>query len=728
MLQTCFPYTSKNTTYINDILAMDRRDEEIVFFTASGPVYSYKANDKFAKRLGQGIICSLDLARPTELARALGVNQTTVSRNIQVYKDKGPEGFIDSRSDRNPYKFTKDKQQVVKRLLDKGSTITAAAAEVGVSEGCVRTAIRNGLIERKIKQANKAKGSLILKGSATRSRKDANCKAGIATTRETERVLACKGAMAEALPEFSPNEGVLYAGVLLALPFLAGLNYLSTGKKVYGTLKKGYYGLQSVLLTFAFMAFLRMKNPEQLKNGKPGDFGIVLGLDRCPEVKTLRRKLSELGLQSKSGKFMESLSLNWADQDKDILGFSYIDGHVRPYHGRKYTLPKTHVARRRLCMSATTDFWVNGSNYEPLFFVTTEANNSLLSTVENDIIPELKRLSKDERATLVFDREGWSPARFLKWEKSGIDVLTYRKGKYEPWPKDCFIEATSQVRGEPVTYMLGERSIKINKKNWLREVRRLCDNGHQTSIISTRQDLSMEEIARRMFFRWNQENYFKYMREEYSLDHLVSRDVEQADVERMVPNPRKKEMVKECSKQEKQLKKKKENYATKAVDNDEKKCRTMRGFNISNFGLKTDIKWMEDEIKTLKTQIKQLPDKVKINEILNEDEIVRLETEKKRLTDTIKMTCYRAETELIKTIEQTQCFSRIMDEGRTFIKKVFQQPADIIPHQNNGRMEVRFHTMSTKKENKALKVLCDIVNEEKFSYPGTKLKLVFKTA
>ena len=678
--------------------------------------------------MGQGIVVSLNLVTPSKLAKALGVNKTTVSRNVQIYKDKGPEGFIDNRSDRSPYRFTKEKQQIVKRLLDKGSTITAAAAEVEVSEGCVRTAIRNGLIERKIKQADKAKGSVDLKGPATRSQEDTKCKAGIATTRETERVLACKGAIAEALPEFSPNEGVHYAGVLLALPFLAGLNYLSTGQKVYGTLKKGYYGLQSILLTFAFMALLRMKNPEQLKNGNPGDFGIVLGLDRCPEVKTLRRKLSELGLQNKSGKFMENLSRNWVDQDKDILGFSYIDGHVRPYHGRKHTLPKTHVARRRLCMPATTDFWVNGYNCEPLFFVTTEANNSLLSTVENDIIPELNRLSKDDRVTLVFDREGWSPDRFLKWRESGVDVLTYRKGKYEPWSKDCFIEVTSQVRGESVAYMLGERSIKINKKGWVREVRRLCDNGHQTSIISTRQDLSMEEVARRMFFRWNQENYFKYMREEYGLDHLVSRDVEQADVERMVPNPQKKQMTKDYSKKLRQLKKKKEHYATKAADNDEKKCRTMRGFNISNYGLKTEIKRMEEGIETLMAQIKQLPDKVKINQILNEDEIVRLETEKKRLTDTIKMTCYRAETELIKTIEQAQCFSRTMDEGRAFIKKVFQQPADIIPHHDDGKMEVGFHTMSTMRENKALKELCDIVNKENFSYPGTKLKLVFKAA
>lgn len=93
------------------------------------------------------------------------------------------------------------------------------------------------------------KDRIKLKGPARRSQEDTNCNAGIATKREEERLLAGKGDLTEALPEFSPNEGVHYAGVLLALPFLAGLSYLDTGKKVYCSLKKAYYGLQSIFLT-----------------------------------------------------------------------------------------------------------------------------------------------------------------------------------------------------------------------------------------------------------------------------------------------------------------------------------------------------------------------------------------------------------------------------------------------------------------------------------------------
>ncbi|MBW1777654.1 MAG: hypothetical protein JRJ54_08675, partial [Deltaproteobacteria bacterium] len=94
---------------------------------------------------------------------------------------------------------------------------------------------------------------------------------------------------------------------------------------------------------------------------------------------------------------------------------------------------------------------------------------------------------------------------------------SYRKGNYDPWSEDCFIETRSRIADHPVTYQLGERTVKMGKNFWMREVRRLCDSGHQTSVVTTRQDLVAERIASKMFFRWTQENFFRYMRHEYNL-------------------------------------------------------------------------------------------------------------------------------------------------------------------------------------------------------------------
>jgi hypothetical protein len=101
------------------------------------------------------------------------------------------------------------------------------------------------------------------------------------------------------------------------------------------------------------MALLRIKTPEQLKRCNTGELGIVLGLDRAPEVKTLRRK--EMGLRNKAGEFLSFLTKRWADQDKDVIGFAYIDGHVRAYNGRKHKLPKTSPFKVVLLLFSTRD-------------------------------------------------------------------------------------------------------------------------------------------------------------------------------------------------------------------------------------------------------------------------------------------------------------------------------------------------------------------------------------
>jgi hypothetical protein len=725
VLQSYIPFLPEGAKPINSHVAIYRHDEQIEFFTASGPIYACRESDTYGVRLAQGIIVSQTATTPAEFAKALNINRTTVSRNLNKYKQDGPAGlFIDKKSNRNAYKLKGKTKRQVQTLLNKGFSLKAAAKQTDITEGSIRYAIKRGTILGKKQRDEKPQSPQKLKSTSDRSIEDSNCVIGIGAKREAERCLASIGKLIEATPSFTSSEGVRHAGVLLALPALARVGLLDAGKKAYGALHKGFYGLQSVLLTLSFMALLRIKTPEQLKKCNPGELGIVLGLDRAPEVKTLRRKLKEMGLRHKAGKFLSSLSERWANQDKDQIGFTYIDGHVRAYNGRRHKLPKTHVARRRLCMPATTDFWINDAKCEPLFFVTAEANDSLLSMLEKDIIPELKKLArKGNRVTLVFDREGWSPNSFEKWFKSDIDVITYRKGKYDPWPEECFIEVESQVRGKAVKYLLGERSNKINEHFWLREVRRLCDDGHQTSIITTRHDIDCEQVARRMFFRWNQENFFRYMREEYALDHLVTNTVEPADVERLVPNPAKKEKRKLVNGLKRDLEKLKKEYGDKAFQNDETRRPTMRGFNIANSGYKKKIFEFEKEIEGSTIELKQIPDRIAVKHLLAEHEIVRLETERKMFTDGIKMICYRAETCLFNLV--APFFSRNNDEGRSFLKSVFQQPADIMPDKERKIMTVKFHTMSTPRANNALKQLCGVMNQESYIYPGTRMRLVF---
>ena len=86
------------------------------------------------------------------------------------------------------------------------------------------------------------------------------------------------------------------------------------------------------------------------------------------------------------------------------MGFLYVDGHVRVYHG-KHQLPKAHVARMRLSMPATSDYWVNDMAGDPLFVVTAEANAGLVKMLPV-VLGEVRSLVGERRITVVFDRGG----------------------------------------------------------------------------------------------------------------------------------------------------------------------------------------------------------------------------------------------------------------------------------------------------------------------------------
>lgn len=88
------------------------------------------------------------------------------------------------------------------------------------------------------------------------------------------------------------------------------------------------------------------------------------------------------------------------------------------------------------------------------------------------------------------------------------------------------------------------------------------------------------------------------------------------------------------------------------------------------------------------------------------------------------MVCYRAETSLLNLLFPH--FSRAIDEGRAFLKALFELPADIVPHDKTGTLAVYFHSMANPRSNKALKDLCDIMNREASQYLQTRLKMVFE--
>lgn len=194
--------------------------------------------------------------------------------------------------------------------------------------------------------------------------------------------------------------------MLFSLPALISQGLLKA-TDIYSALSAGYYGFIHVLLLFAFMALSRIKNPEQLKNQPPGEWGKIIGLDRIPEVNCLRKKLSQIVDQGKAEEFGRVLSESWITKEECL--YFYVDGHVRIYFGQEATLPKKFVSRQKLCLAGTTEYWVNDETGLPIMFFIGELNEKLKDAIEKYIIPALLEDTKN-----IVDEDFLKRNRFIR--------------------------------------------------------------------------------------------------------------------------------------------------------------------------------------------------------------------------------------------------------------------------------------------------------------------------
>ena len=540
-----------------------------------------------------------------------------------------------------------------------------------------------------------------------------------ASDRSVDRQLAHLGMLDDAAPLFRDGSRIPGVGVLLALPALVESGLLRISRKLYGEIGPAFYGLRTSLLTLLFMALLRIKRPEHLKEHDPAALGRLLGLDRVPEVKTLRRKLSRLAAYQRAEPLGAELARLRVDHRGHLMGFLYVDGHVRAYHGQ-CSISQAYVARRHLAMPATTDYWINDRAGDPLLVITGEVNSALTRAFPR-LLREVRGVVGERRVTIVFDRGGWSPKLFHKMIDEGFDILTYRTGKARRIHERRFVRRRARLDGHWVSYDLHEQPVRFLKgKLRLRQITRLCDNGHQTQIITSRLDLRDIEIAWRMFERWRQENFFKYMREEFLLDALVDYRIEAEDPTRTIPNPERRVLDKQIRSACSELSAIERAYGAAVANNIEQKRRTMRGFKIAHGKLGKKLRAARARLTKLIAQRRAVAARVEIRD-LSEGAVVKLATERKHLTDIIKMVAYQTESDLLALLRPH--YARAEQEGRTLLHEIFAAAGDI--RVSDTELHITLAPLSSPHRTHAAQALCEVLDQTATAFPGSRLRIRF---
>lgn len=557
-------------------------------------------------------------------------------------------------------------------------------------------------------------------------------------SRVEERLLCSFGFVKEGELRFESSQSLPFGGVLLLLPFLLECGLLSY-RNHYSARVSGYYNFDNLLIIISFLYLCRIKSFEQIKHYSPGEFGKLVGYDRIPEVKKLRGMVRELTAQNHTDEWSAALCASWIEEETPEL--YYVDGHVQVYHGYLANLGKKHVSRQHLCLPGAMEFWVNSRDGNPYFFITAEVNEKMIEMLRQEIVPELVRLhpvSQEQKKrmeenpdeplfTLIFDREAYSPAFFCElWDTYRIAIITYRKNVKEQWNEELFADYD-------VITSLGETKMKLHEQEFchekctMREVRKLSENGHQTSIVTTNKILSIVMIASHMFARWVQENFFRYMRQEYALDKIIQYTVDEIDDNIQIVNQEYNNITYKIKKEREKLScikakmyEHEQQNPMKTSEKEDKKWMKTKLENIEK------IEMIEQEVEVLSNKRKQIPYKIPLGQMPENIRYNRLNKESKALQNILKMICYRAETALADLLAVH--YKRAKQEIRALVKSIIYTPIDMEVDKEKQCLIITLYPLANQRSNMTVSMICDTVNATNTIYPGTNLTLIFKIA
>jgi hypothetical protein len=695
--------------------------------------FAWDGGDEAGRRLAAVQLVRLRAVSQAQAAAAFGVDPVTVWRWDQALAAGGVAGLVPAR--RGPKGASKLTPELVARIgeLDgAGATLGEIAAAAGVSTFSVRNALG------RVPGGRPAAGAA--EDSAGRDTGDDDTGQGAVAVlpdpvpRDAERVLARWGLLGEgAEPVFTPGARYPLAGLLLALPALEGTGLLDAAREVYGRLRDGFYGLAATLLTLVFLALAGEPRAEGATRVPPAALGRVLGLDRAPEVSTIRRKLGELAAAGKAAELVMALARRHAAARPGTLGFLHVDGHARVYYGTR-TVQKTHVARLKFPAPATMETWVTGQDGDPVFMVIAEPSDSLAAEMRR-LLPDLRGIvGQGRRVTVCFDRGGWSPALFADITAAGFDLLTWRKGPAPDLPAETFTTVTcTDDRDRRHEYDLADTTAELAVNEGprkgqtvsLRQVtRRVPAKGggtRQIHVLTSRTDLTAGEVCWRLTSRWREENYFRYARTHFALDALDSHAAAPDDPDRLIPNPAKKTAAARIRTAEAAAR-----AAEAARDAALLQLRSpapgqaayLTNQVINALAAPVEAAWQE--LDQAQQAAAAVPARVPLSALT--PEMVRLDAETKQITHAIRMAAYNAQTVLARALHGH--YARAGDEAYALIREALTASGDIVP--GDGQLVIRLDPLTAPRRTQALAALCDQLTATGARYPGTDLVLRYE--
>lgn len=772
---------------INDICRYHDHDGQRFILIRGVSFYFYDLGDRFAE---SHVWISLHLAgyaKMSEIARGTHLSARSLQRKKTMVQKHGFEALLPKPIPGRPRTITTTVKRKALRLINQGGSRSQVSEKLGISPSSLDLIIAEDKAKNSpthvaqnldfqedlFNETAPQQPETILAQepkheTAAAPKASPDFEAGICTDpldRSLDRAMAKAGLIEDADPLFAPGERIDCLGFFMAIALLDRYPLLDIFEKFYGkALGPAFHGLRTTVMTILMMTLLRIKRPEHLRQYNPVNLGRVLGLDRIMEVKTMRRKLHTLAEENKGIELMEELGKARINKRPAPVGnelkILYIDGHVQCYHGT-FKIGQTWSATRNRVVKGRTDTWLHLPEQTPLFYLESSFNEGLVSMIESN--RDKIEHAMGSKPVLVFDRECWDVDFLNELNKAGWKFITYRKGDSPDWPLADFAETETEIGKRTYAHAPVDRAVqsynlyqtetgnkggetrKLTGKVNFREIRILSDDKtHQTAIVTNLEATraGAEKVCAAIFSRWgDQENVFKYMIEEFGLDHLVEynrnegKGSESRRAEEHIPgavdhpNPDYKKLTSEILKlageQTRLLVRyglvlEKEVTASEGGGEIDPKVLT---------GLIEKIKSAKDRGR-LKNLTRELQEKrarragLERREGASSAGYKQLRSGVRQITNSIKMVAYDLENQLYRMLAPH--YMNHDKEGRKLIAAALRSKGSL--RLKGGKIIVQLEAQSSPNRTAAINAICRELNHREAKYPGTDLVIEFDTA
>lgn len=719
------------------------KHEQFIFLN-DNLLYQFSHDDQTQRHF---IACLLYLNHnfvQTEIAELFSVSRPTITEWVRLYRIGGLKAldFLPKK----PSKLTEENLQRISELKAKKVTNTEIARllqcnRATISVGLKILAERSTSPELPLDFSESTEKNLSLPISPVEVDETEEVESTVKVieyqitdveedlnplNRNVDRAFAAAGLLNDADPIFAEHEYVENAGALLAVAALNRDPFLPSVTVKYRRFGASFFGLRNTFMCFFLMAILRIKNINSIEKKNGLKLGRLLGLDRSPCSRTLRRKLEYLTSRGKGMETMTHIAQARVEESSEVEQSVtlHLDGHIHKYSG-KGKMSKTFSTSKNRVVKGASDYYLNLPSGTPLIFIPTDFNQSMFEMMPK-VLEHAKGLCQGKRLTIIFDRGGSSAKTYETIINADCDFIAYHKS---PAPIDDpkFIKKDNEINGVQYTHEPYEQqtALSVKERNGavykdtgrtvtLREVVVRKDDGKQVSILTNNKTLSKSLIAETIFKRWAQENYFKYGLEHYNIDALCTYKMEDVTSDIEQANP-------EYTRSTKNIKTIRKSIASLIKVTGEKIILQKFKLDQSQLDKICEPKKQKKLIALHSTLQEELQFRKTLKQKIPIKDYKKFNDEARIVSNIVKMAAYNIEGKLAKIYAEVSNYKNGNERGIVSRIMLTTGALSLVDDQ----LRICLETQSTPAKTKELSAFCQKINQMHSKYPGTDLTMQF---